>query len=60
MPKKYSGLAGLFAALLLSGAPALAQTFELKVSHYLPPNHTFQKELVKWGDAMKAGGVIPK
>jgi len=21
----------------------------LKVSHYLPPNHTFQKELTRWG-----------
>jgi TRAP-type C4-dicarboxylate transport system substrate-binding protein len=30
---------------------------ELKVSHYLPPNHTFQKEIVAWGDELeKASG----
>jgi TRAP-type C4-dicarboxylate transport system substrate-binding protein len=36
---------------------ALAQEFELKVSHFLPPNHTFQKELTRWGDELeKASG----
>jgi len=30
-------------------------SIELKVSHYLPPNHTFQKELVRWGDDLDRG-----
>jgi TRAP-type C4-dicarboxylate transport system substrate-binding protein len=46
------------AAVLLSGAgalPAAAQdVIELKVSHYLPPNHTFQKELVRWSEELSA------
>jgi TRAP-type C4-dicarboxylate transport system substrate-binding protein len=45
------GLAGAAAA----GDAVRAQdtAIELKVSHYLPPNHTFQKELVAWGDALE-------
>lgn len=32
---------------------ALAQdAITLKVSHFLPPNHTFQKQLVAWGDEL--------
>lgn len=31
---------------------AVAEPTSLKVSHYLPPNHTFQRELVKWGDSL--------
>lgn len=31
------------------------QVTELKVSHYLPPNHTFQKELVRWGEDLEKG-----
>jgi TRAP-type transport system periplasmic protein len=52
------------AFLALAFAPAIpadlaygADVFELKVSHYLPPNHTFQKELVRWGEELeKASG----
>jgi TRAP-type C4-dicarboxylate transport system substrate-binding protein len=40
------------AALLLTNGLVLAQTIELKVSHYLPPNHTFQKELERWGQEL--------
>ena len=29
-------------------AAAQAQTFELKLSHYLPPNHTINVELMRW------------
>jgi TRAP-type C4-dicarboxylate transport system substrate-binding protein len=36
------------AALWSTGGLAQTQTFELKVSHYLPPNHTVQKTLVAW------------
>ncbi|MDB5595554.1 MAG: putative C4-dicarboxylate-binding periplasmic protein [Hyphomicrobiales bacterium] len=52
-------LAGAFAATLLTSG-AFAQTYELKVSHYLPPNHTFQKELVRWGEdlAAQSGGRL--
>jgi TRAP-type transport system periplasmic protein len=39
------------------GPAQSADVFELKVSHYLPPNHTFQKELVRWGEELeKASG----
>jgi TRAP-type C4-dicarboxylate transport system substrate-binding protein len=31
---------------------ARAAPVALKVSHYLPPNHTFQRELAQWGDSL--------
>ena len=31
---------------------ARAQEIELKVSHFLPPNHTFHKELLRWGEEL--------
>jgi TRAP-type C4-dicarboxylate transport system substrate-binding protein len=37
-----------------------AEPVELKVSHYLPPNHTFQKVLVQWADTLdhkSSGGL---
>jgi TRAP-type C4-dicarboxylate transport system substrate-binding protein len=43
-----AGVAG--AAVLALGGPARAETIELKVSHYLPPSHTIQKELGRWAD----------
>jgi TRAP-type transport system periplasmic protein len=41
-------------------APAAAQTIELKVSHFLPPNHTFQKAMVAWGEQLErdSGGKL--
>jgi TRAP-type transport system periplasmic protein len=47
-----SSVAG--ACFFATGAIAQAQTIELKVSHYLPPNHTFQKELVRWSEDLAA------
>ena len=47
-----SSVAGV--CFFAAGAFAQAQTIELKVSHYLPPNHTFQKELVRWGEDLSA------
>lgn len=47
-------LACCFASAALYASAASAQTVELKVSHYLPPNHTFQKELVRWGEDLSA------
>jgi TRAP-type C4-dicarboxylate transport system substrate-binding protein len=36
---------------------AVAQVIELRVSHFMPPNHTFQKELLRWADELdKASG----
>lgn len=36
------------ACALITARSAFAQTVELKVSHFLPPNHTFQKAMVAW------------
>jgi TRAP-type C4-dicarboxylate transport system substrate-binding protein len=38
------------ACALITSRSASAQTAELKVSHFLPPNHTFQKAMVAWSD----------
>jgi len=51
------------AALLIAGATgALAQdkTFELKVSHWVPPSHPLQKALEEWGASVEkdSGGTI--
>ena len=48
------------AAFFASCTIALSQTIELKVSHYLPPNHTFQKQLVAWGEQLskESGGRL--
>ncbi|MFZ0069559.1 MAG: TRAP transporter substrate-binding protein [Pseudolabrys sp.] len=51
------------AALLISGATgALAQdkTFELKLSHWVPPSHPLQKALEEWGASVEkdSGGTI--
>lgn len=47
-------------AYLLLILPASAETVELKVSHYLPPNHTVHKFLETWGAALeqKSGGRL--
>jgi len=42
------------ACALLTSNSASAQTAELKVSHFLPPNHTFQKALTAWGEELSA------
>jgi len=43
------------AALALSFGPALAQdkTFELKLSHWVPPSHPLQKSLEEWGNSIE-------
>jgi TRAP-type C4-dicarboxylate transport system substrate-binding protein len=47
------------AALSLVGSAA-AQTVELKLSHFLPPNHTFHKFAVAWGAQLEkeSGGKL--
>src|SRR5471030_249838 len=45
------------ACAVITSRSASAQTAELKVSHFLPPNHTFQKAMVLWSDDLdKASG----
>ena len=51
----------LGAALLFAGlGVARAQTIELRVSHYLPPNHTVQKVLEDWAHDLdqRSGGRL--
>jgi TRAP-type C4-dicarboxylate transport system substrate-binding protein len=54
------GLAVL--ALILCGGAASAQdkTFELKISHWVPPSHPLQKALEEWGASVEkdSGGTI--
>jgi TRAP-type transport system periplasmic protein len=42
----------LIAAGTLYASNAAAQVVELKVSHFLPPNHSFQKAMVAWGEQL--------
>ena len=59
---KSLGIQLLAGGLLLGGlaTAAAAQNYELKVSTFLPPNHTFQKALVAWGQELgqKSGGRL--
>lgn len=41
------------ACALITSNSASAQTAELKVSHFLPPNHTFQKAMVAWSEDLE-------
>lgn len=45
---------GLIGAVVMAGMTfnAAAETIELKVSHFLPPNHTFHKELLRWSEEL--------
>jgi TRAP-type C4-dicarboxylate transport system substrate-binding protein len=49
-----AALVTLGSIALLGSAPASAQAqpFELKATHFLPPNHSFHKELVRWGEEL--------
>jgi TRAP-type C4-dicarboxylate transport system substrate-binding protein len=54
--------AAALATVIGAAAPALAQekTFDLKISHWVPPSHPLQKALEQWGaDVEKeSGGTI--
>ena len=54
------GLAALALVAGFGAGAAWGQAIELKVSHFLPPNHTFQKELLRWGEelAQKSNGRL--
>ena len=47
---KLCGLAALGLALGLGTASAQDKTFELKLSHWVPPSHPLQKAIEQWGD----------
>ena len=54
--------AAALAALIGASTPTLAQdkTFELKLSHWVPPSHPLQKALEEWGASVEkdSGGTI--
>src|SRR5271154_624831 len=65
--KLHARVFGLAAAALLLGlsfglgrASAQDKTFELKLSHWVPPSHPLQKALEAWGDSIEqdSGGTI--
>ena len=39
-------------ALAVVANEAAAQTIELKISHFVPPNHTFHKWVTAWSDKL--------
>ena len=45
---------------VLSAGTVLAQTIELKLSHFVPPNHTFHKWTVAWAERIEkeSGGKL--
>jgi TRAP-type transport system periplasmic protein len=47
-------------AAWVSHGAASAQTIELKISHFIPPNHTFHKWVSAWSDklAQESGGKL--
>jgi len=50
----------LAAAWALTASAAQAQTFELKLSHFIPPNHTFHKWALAWTEELtkESGGRL--
>jgi TRAP-type C4-dicarboxylate transport system substrate-binding protein len=56
------GLAALGFALSIGIGTASAQdkTFELKLSHWVPPSHPLQKSMEEWGASIEkdSGGTI--
>ncbi len=61
---RFAALLGAAALAALIGAPTatLAQekTFDLKISHWVPPSHPLQKALEEWGASVEkdSGGTI--
>ncbi|MGZ6023070.1 MAG: C4-dicarboxylate ABC transporter, partial [Rhizomicrobium sp.] len=53
-------MAAAATAALSLASPAGAQTVELKLSHFLPPNHTFHKFALAWGEQLEkeSGGRL--
>ena len=40
-------------AIAPSAAPAQDKTFELKLSHWVPPTHPLQKAMEEWGASVE-------
>ena len=59
-PAIAAGLALLAATHSPAGAQSRDRTFELKLSHWVPPNHPLQKALEEWGAAVEkaSGGTL--
>src|SRR5436305_5410373 len=57
---KFCGLAILGLALGIGSAAAQDKTFELKLSHWVPPSHPLQKAIEEWGTSVEkaSGGTI--
>src|SRR6202035_2286851 len=57
---KFCGVVALGLALGLSAALAQDKTFELKLSHWVPPSHPLQKSMEEWGASIEkeSGGTI--
>jgi TRAP-type C4-dicarboxylate transport system substrate-binding protein len=57
---KICGLAALSLALGFGTASAQDKTFELKLSHWVPPSHPLQKSMEEWGASIEkaSGGTI--
>jgi TRAP-type C4-dicarboxylate transport system substrate-binding protein len=56
-PLKLCGLAIFGLAVGIGAASAQDKTFELKLSHWVPPTHPLQKAIEEWGaDVEKASG----
>lgn len=57
---KYCGGAILALALGIGAASAEDKTFELKLSHWVPPSHPLQKAMEDWGSSIEqaSGGTI--
>jgi len=57
---KYCGIAVLALALGIGAASAEEKTFELKLSHWVPPSHPLQKAMEDWGSSIEqaSGGTI--
>jgi TRAP-type C4-dicarboxylate transport system substrate-binding protein len=64
MKSRFAGYvyAAAFAALLCgaTGVQAQEKTFDLKISHWVPPSHPLQKALEEWGASVEkdSGGTI--
>ena len=59
-PVTFCGLAMLGLAFGLGTASAEDKTFELKLSHWVPPSHPLQKAMEDWGASVEkdSGGTI--
>src|SRR4026208_2109623 len=57
---RLGGLAMLGLALRIGTASAQDKTFELKLSHWVPPSHPLQKAIEDWGASVEkeSGGTI--